>query len=402
MNVSVLAVPDTGRRDSDIQLRARTVDPIRVLVLTDTNVGGRGGAEQHLKVLASKLNPENFSLHIVQLGIRGVPQSEGRVGCATFSSLPTHRVLSSLGLRRIAQVFSLAREGRYHAIISFFENSDIIAALVGRMAGIKVLISSRRDTGFRHSWRVRLAYRLINGRFNSIVAASNAVLSALVSDGADARVIKTIHNGIDADRFQNVDGTRIRTEHGIGSGEDVLAMVANLNPVKNHALVIECLRRLHQVGQPCHLLLAGDGPLQSELRRLAERLEVERFVHFLGRRADIENVLAAADIFVLASHTEGLSNALLEAMAAGKAVVATDVGGNSEVVKDGVNGCLVVPDDASALTNAIKRLLQSRPLRDSFGQSARMHVRENFSIENMITAYSDLIKKEVDASHWSI
>lgn len=371
---------------------------IRVLVLTDTNVGGHGGAEKHLESLVSRVDPARFSFHIVQFGQKGVPQAEGRIGCATFTSIPMPRLLSLVGLRRVAQVYRILRARSYDVVLSFFETSDLIAVLVGKLMEDKALISSRRDTGFRHSRKMRLAYRLINGQFKTIIAASEAVRDALLADGVPAHGITVIHNGIDPVRFTGKDGQKVRREIGIGADATVLGMVANLYPVKNHSLVIECVQRLHRSGCAVHLILVGDGPQRENLEHQAKRYGLGHFVHFLGRRSDVDYLFAATDIVVLASHTEGLSNALLEAMASGKAVVATLVGGNPEVIQDGVNGYLVAADDATAMTGAIQRLIESPSLRSSVGHAAQTRVREHFSVTRMIGGYSAVLERAVSAA----
>ncbi len=129
---------------------------------------------------------------------------------------------------------------------------------------------------------------------------------------------------------------------------------------------------------PFEALIIGGGRREAEMRQLAQELGLAGRVHFLGQRPDIPDLLGALDIFVLPSHSEGVSLALLEAMAAGLPVIATAVGGLPEVVTDGVNGLLIPPQDPEALAQALARLLDDPALAKKLGENARRHVEEKF------------------------
>ena len=169
-------------------------------------------------------------------------------------------------------------------------------------------------------------------------------------------------------------------------------MVANLNPVKDHETVLRALAILNRSGRPAHLILAGEGELEGALRAQASELELQSFVHFLGRRSDIPAILAATDIFVLASRTEGMSNALLEAMAAGRPAVVTRVGGNPEVVAENATGLLVPPADAPGLAEALGRLYSDGALRERMGLAARARAAQAFSLDKTVGDYAEVIR----------
>lgn len=367
---------------------------IRVLVLTDTNVGDRAGAEQHLETLISRLDYSHFSVHVIQLG-RFVPQEIGPVGEATISNLPTGKLISLHGIKRLMEIHRHIRRSKYDCVISFFESSDLISAIAGSLGGVGALISSRRDTGFRHSSKLRWAYRWINPRFSRIVAASDAVRQSLLESGVADDSITVIYNGVDPERFENTAPDSLRSELEIPSSALILGMVANLSAVKDHATVIDCLSGLHRQDRRFHLVLAGDGALRVDLEKQVVDTGLEPFVHFLGRRSDVPTVLAGFDIFVLSSLTEGLSNSLLEAMASGKPVIATRVGGNPEVVVDGVTGVLIPPKDLDTLAREILRLADNPDLRIQMGQAGYQRVVEKFSIDAMVNNYVKVIDSAV-------
>lgn len=367
----------------------------RLLILTDSDIGElSGGAELHLRSLVANLDYSKFKVHVVQLRLT-VPQAEGHVAGATFSHLPTGRLLSAHGLKRIMQVYRLLRKGEYDCVLSFFETADVLSVTAASLAGVRALLSSRRDTGYRYSKKMRWFYRIINGRFSRIIAVSEAVCATLRDSGVNETIIRLIYNGVDMTRFKGQAPGLLRKELGLPREACVLAMIANLDPVKDHMTVIKCLQTLHGSGKHMHLILAGNGPLRTELEHAAIAAGLNAYVHFLGLRADVPAILADADIFLLSSLTEGLSNALLEAMAGGKPVVATRVGGNPEVIVDGVTGFLVPVGDSAAMGAAILRLSESPGLRAAMGAAGRERVASHFSLSTMVKRYVDAIEQTV-------
>ncbi len=366
---------------------------MRLLILTDSNIGGRGGAEQHLATLVTHLDRLGFEIRVLQLA-HTVPQKEGRIGRAVFGHLPTGRLLSMHGLGRMAEIHRIVRQGNYQCILSYFESSDLIAAAVGLFNRMTALISSRRDTGFRHSDKIHWAYRVIDKRFAFIIAASNAIKQSLLDTGVGEEVVRLVYNGVDTAKFDRMPKGTLRRELGIPDASVVLGTVAELAPVKDQRNLLAGVRAIHDAGHAVHLVLAGDGPLREDLQRLTTDLRLGDYVHFLGLRSDVPQLLADIDVFVLSSLTEGLSNALLEAMAGGKAVVATGVGGNLEVVVDGVTGLLVAPGQPRQLSGAITRLICDPALRLSMGAAGRDRARA-FPIEAMVAGYVQAIEQAV-------
>ncbi|MDH5527849.1 MAG: glycosyltransferase [Nitrospirota bacterium] len=336
--------------------------------------------------MCGALDAHGCTAHVLQLGNR-VPCAEGRIGMTTFSHLPTGRLWSLHGIRRIFQVHRLIRRERYDAVLSYFESADLIATIAGMLSGVSARVSSRRDTGFRYGPGMRLAYRVINPRFRSIIAVSDAVMDSLREQGIPDSRIHRIHNGVDPVRFDGEKDSGLRVELGIETGEPVIVMVANLNPVKDHATALAAIDALHRSGCHPHLVVAGEGPLRERLKEKARQLGLEKWTHFIGRRDDVSPVLKAGDLFLLCSHTEGLSNAVLEAMAARMPVVATRVGGNPEVVVDGETGFLVAAGDTEGIAGALEKLIHDPVLREKMGLAGWRRVVEEFSLDRMVRAY---------------
>jgi glycosyltransferase involved in cell wall biosynthesis len=204
--------------------------------------------------------------------------------------------------------------------------------------------------------------------------------------------IQVIANGVNTDYFCPRPGSRaeVRRQCGLPQKGLVVGMVARLVPVKNHEGVLRAIADLAQQGKSITLAIAGDGPLLGELRSIATDLELNSQVHFLGDLDNVHQFLNALDIFVLNSHSEGMSNTILEAMSCGLPVVATSVGANSDLVVEGQTGLLIPPDDPPALANAIAKLVDNESLRLRMGEDGRARIEREFGIARMVRDYSQL------------
>jgi glycosyltransferase involved in cell wall biosynthesis len=168
--------------------------------------------------------------------------------------------------------------------------------------------------------------------------------------------------------------------------------VAALRPEKNHELFLHLARRVIEQLPTARFLVVGDGPRRKELERCAAELGAERQINFLGMREDVPRLLAAMDVFVLTSHVEANPVSILEAMSAGRPVVATNVGSIHEAVEEGRTGFLVPPGDVARLSDRVLELLRNRQLRRSMGAAGRNAVVARWSIDTMVRRYEELIE----------
>ncbi len=368
----------------------------RILVLIDTTVGGTtGGAETHIWNLLSRLDLSQYAVDVIyfdtdEMDSDVIDSTKGEIAGINYYRIPVRRVYAPSSFKYLKEIYQIMKKGDYDVAMSFFETSDVIVAILGKLAGIKMRISNRRDTGFRNSKKLAFAYRIVNKFFTGFIAVSAAVKDSIIAQGVESDKIQVVYNAVDIHRFEAADGNKIRHETDINTEEMVFGLIANLHPVKNHVAIIDALFELHKKDKKAHLMLVGDGVLREELESQVERLGLSNHVHFLGARFDIENILDSLNVFVLASHTEGLSNALLEAMASKKAVIATRVGGNVEVVEDEIDG-LLVSTDASSIAKAMIRLMDSEKTRKEMGENALNHIKRQFSIEQMMSLYTNMI-----------
>jgi L-malate glycosyltransferase len=221
-----------------------------------------------------------------------------------------------------------------------------------------------------------------------VICNSHAAAHRLIDQGLPERRIAVISNGLP-------DGAFASATPALPPRPGVLlvGMIARMNhPVKNHAAFLRAAARLAKRIPSLEFLLVGDGPMRPDLERMVERLGLAQRTKFLGERSDITSILASMDISVLPSTSESLSNAILESMAAGVPVIATRVGGNSELVRDGETGLLIPAESEDALVEAIERMATQRSLREECGRRARELARVNFTLDRMREEFEQLCK----------
>ncbi len=208
------------------------------------------------------------------------------------------------------------------------------------------------------------------------------------------QTVETITNGVDTRRFVPAGDRRtVRRQLGLPEDGRVVLSVGNLKPIKGHDHLLEAVSRMGPIAGGATLVLVGEDYLDGCLQRTSDEMPGGWDIRFVGRQNDVLPWYQAADLFVLPSIWEGMSNALLEAMACGLPVVATGVGGNLDVIRDGETGVLVDVGDVSALSGAIHRMIENVPLRSELGQAGRDHVIRKFSLDRMILAYGEAYRR---------
>jgi glycosyltransferase involved in cell wall biosynthesis len=204
--------------------------------------------------------------------------------------------------------------------------------------------------------------------------------------------VHTIVNGVDLTAFTTAkgDGKRVRHEHGIPDDAPVCGIVARLTEAKDHRTLFAAVAIARETHPALRCLVVGDGELRDELEQDAAARGLSGVIHFTGARDNVRDYLDAMDVFVLSSVTEGLAMTLLEAMAAARPVVATRVGGNPEVVEDGVTGRLVPPSDPRALAGAIVSVLGQSDAARAMGEAGRDRAGRRFGLDSMVREYQAL------------
>ena len=282
------------------------------------------------------------------------------------------------------------RARRPQVVCTFMFHANVPGAVLGRLAGVPVVVSSIRNERFGPRWRERLE-ALTQRLCDVTVLNSERVAASLIARGIVRKDrCRVIPNAVDVARF-SPDGfsTRESTRRRLVVPPEAFLWltVGRLEPQKDHESLLRAAAGLREQHSYLRVALAGDGPLRDSLQRLSRRMALEDVVCWLGVRTDVPDLLAASDAFVLSSRWEGSPNALLEALAAALPVVATDVGGVRDLVEDGRSGYLVPPADAEALGTAMGRVMTlPRDQRLQLGRRGRDSVRQHRSLERRFQA----------------
>ena len=281
--------------------------------------------------------------------------------------------------------------------------TNIFGMAAAALAGVPVRIASRRDLGMIRSsaqcFVEQNAYRLAH----RVIANSEAVRRQLIEEGVPARKIAVIYNGQDLERVTvspGLDRKNVLAALGLGRASDprVVLIVANFRlAVKDQGTFLRAAQRVQQQMPNTLFVLAGEGDLQDSMRKLAEELGLKDSAAFIGRCDRIGELLAVSDVCVLSSRSEGFSNAILEYMAAGRPVVATDVGGAGESIIEGETGFLVPAGDDAIMAQRILTLLESEDKANQMGRRGRDRVEQNFSLQRQLErtqeVYAELLSR---------
>lgn len=371
----------------------------RVLFLID-EIGGLdgGGTERQVVQLVRLSQRLGYAPRIAVL--RGSEcLSEDQAGCPVYSA-GAHSLFRPAGWRACIRLTRWMRSERISLVQTFFVECNIVGPWLARLAGVTVVIGSRRNLNQwqgRTSWMgpvVRRVQWLANLSTDCVVANSQVVAQAMrETERVPHHKLRVAYNGIDLARFSRLDLERRRTRKMLGIADDEILVgnISCMREVKGIPQFVAAARIVLETDPKLRFLVVGDGIDRDQVADSIHKYGLADNIYLAGAQTNVLPYLAAMDIGVLSSLAEGFSNSLLEYMASGLPVVATDVGGNREALEE--TGILVPPDDPAALAQAILRL-RSSELRQQLGLAARRRV-ECFSLERaesrMEEIYSELL-----------
>jgi glycosyltransferase involved in cell wall biosynthesis len=357
-----------------------------------------GGAEKQLVELATRLDRRRF--HPMICAFTGGPLLEP----LTALDVPVH-VLDGLPasqrrsrsnfpawcrmLWRLLGVIRREQPVILHGVLLW---AYVFGTYTGRLTGVPYVVAGRRSLGlFKEGKPHYLAMeRVADWMTDLFIANSEAVRQDTIRREKIAPgKILVIPNGVDLGRYEAVADEALAAELKLPPGPRVI-VVSNLRPYKGYEYFLRAWRDVVERFPSAVAMLVGDGVLRTQLEAQAEELGISQSVRFLGLRHDVPALLAHADVYVHPSLQEGFSNSILEAMAAGKAIVATSVGGNVEAIADGATGLLVPAGDSDRLRAAMIRLLADPEGARRLGAAARAHVREHYEIDAMVRRYEQV------------
>lgn len=365
----------------------------RIAVMLLASSLERGGAERQIVALANGLDPARFDVHVCSLSPDN-PLASNLLSLVRFHVIEKRWKYDVSLLTRVAR---LLKQLHIDVLHTFLFKAEMVGRLAGRLTGTPAVIASNRCPHL--SWpKLRLwADRAMSGYFDMMVANSWAGRDFEVTQqGIDPVRLIVIHNGVDTERFQPMDASQQRAGLGIDRNAKVVGMFAHFRGNKNQTMFLEAAARVSEICPEVVFVCVGgaDGEegetLFAAAKRLAEERGIADRVLFLGERHDVAELYNICDVKVLASFFEGTANVLLEAMACGLPIIATDAGDNARVVLNGETGLVVPIDDVDTITDCLGPLLTDDALRERMGHAGRARAEQEFSIQAMARKTGDL------------
>jgi glycosyltransferase involved in cell wall biosynthesis len=373
---------------TDIEISSQ---PIRVLyVVHDMQLAGTECVVADL----ARRNRESLISEVVCLDHEGplaeCLQREGvNVSC-------THR-RAGIDIRQIPRIARIIRRFRPDVIHCHQHSPFFYAMMASRFTSHRCVVFTEHGCCIDHPirWMRQRVNRIMGRWVRAITAVCKHTEAFLVERERFPRnTIEVIYNGVDEARFRGAEQREaLRRQWGVTSAQPVIVQVGTLRPIKDQATCIRALRAVVDRWPDAMLVLVGDGPERANLQALTATLKLDRNVRFLGQQSEIAEILSACDIFVSSSLSEAHSLSLLEAMAAGLAAIATDVGGNCETIIDGQSGWLVPSQDPNALARAIDNAIAEPAHRACVAANGHRRVLDEFTQRSMHRKYLNLYRR---------
>src|SRR5262245_56331779 len=395
IDITGLGLPEARLREMGRTKKTTTKKPRVLHLITSFGVGG---TERQAVELLKRIDRRRFDLSLAALRLEGPLYQEV---AAIFPRVPQFPLTSFYNPNAAKQMMRL-RDWMVSERADILHAHDFYAGLLGaaaaRLTRVRVIACQRHmrlSDRRAHEWGTRLTHRLAH----RVLVNSEAIRNHLLASGHIApEKIVVIRNGLSAAAERAAldnDGrakqrAALLRELNLDEGAKLIGLVARLQPVKGHRYFIEAASYIAAVEPNAHFLLIGDGALRREIEEQAARLGVNDRVHLLGARNDAASIAAGFDVAALASLHEGLPNAVMEAMAAGAPVVATAVGGATELVIDGDTGFLAPPADAGALARRILDALRNPDRSARMAAQGRRRVLSQFGMRRMIESVERL------------
>jgi glycosyltransferase involved in cell wall biosynthesis len=361
---------------------------IKLLLLIPTL--DRSGAEKQFTLLATRLSREEFDVHAVALTRSGPYEAALRDAGIRLTVLHKRMRVDPIALWRLKSLIDAEQPDIVHSWI--FAANAYARLVAGSQPRPKIIVSERCVDSWKSGWQLWLDRRQI-GRTTRLVGNSASVAEFYRGLGFPAERTAVIRNGVEIPAEPAADRDRALAEFQIPPGSRVIGFVGRLARQKRVQDIIWAMQLLQQLTDRVYLLLVGDGPERNDLITLARHMGCEHLVRFAGTRADASRLIGLCNVFWLASEFEGMSNSIMEAMAAGVPVVASDIPPNRELVVNGETGYLVRVGDSVGMAQFTDRILADASLAQRLGAAGRERMRDNFSIDRMVAAHAELYRE---------
>jgi glycosyltransferase involved in cell wall biosynthesis len=364
---------------------------------------GHGGTQHQFAELVSRLDQSKYNLLVACFSRTGEFYELVEAAGLQVVEFSRGRWFAPSTFQCALAWMTLIRRQSIELVHTFDYYTNVFAGPLTRLAGVPFLVTSRRDTGSMFSPRQRWALRSVFTQSNCVVVNSEAARQSLLAEGVPSSLIRLVRNGVDIKEFHSNGNQRAaRSRWGWERATPLIGLIANLRPEKGHDILLRAVPEVIQHFPQAQFLLAGPGPLEFELRQYVVTKGLSPYVSFLGDCSDIPDLLAALDIVVLPSTSESMPNVVLEAMSAGRPVVASAIGGCLELIDHGRNGLLFPSGDSHALAEQILLLLRQPELRARLGEAARKHAETeldiNVAVKRLEVVYDELLDRNFGGS----
>jgi len=308
----------------------------------------------------------------------------------------------------LKRLVNIVKKKQIDILHAHLPDSSLIAIVIGWLTGTPVVLTihnnfslpSKRKAPLRDAVRTFVTNTVFK-RADYIITVGNDIQDSLLKILGDKVTIKTVYNGVDYLRYSNpekLDSLRFRQSLNVDDDARVIAMVGRLEKQKGHACLIDAAALLKGKYPDVVFLLVGDGELRDQLVEQAQRRKIIDNIVFLGNCDDVPAILGASDLFVLPSIYEGIPLVVLEAMAAGLPVIATDIAGTRELIESGVDGVLVATEDSEAIAHAIDDVLSDVGRSREMSVLAQIKVKERFTLQQMVSGTEDVYQEVLNAT----
>ena len=362
----------------------------------------QGGSErQALQLTRLLAQSDQFKVHLACLSPDGSLRSTiDDLDLGEIPSFPLNSFYDANAVSQLRRGVRWLKSSRIDILHAHDFYTNIFGMAAATLARLPIRIASMRETGGMRTTAQKRAQRIVYSLAHHVVANSNAVRDTLIAEGIAPEKVTVIYNGLDFERLTVPAASRCETLSNLGLPSEAtyhrrfISIVANMrHEVKDYPMFLRAARRVARAVPEAAFLLAGEGELKDSLRALATEFGIQNSTYFLGRCEKIAELLGVSEICVLSSKAEGFSNSILEYMAAGRPVVATNVGGASESIVEGETGYLVTSGDDEAMSARLISLLREPQKAKAMGEAGKRLVARKFSCEAQVAQTEELYNR---------
>lgn len=363
-----------------------------------------GGTEKHLLLLAEGMRDREHEVMVVCMKDGEIRQRFLDAGMIGYRCIDINRIYTPSALGKIFRLAWYVRRNQVDILQTFHTASDLVGPIVAMMSGARCIpISSRRDLGFQKEKKHVAVQRLVNRLVHSVLANSLAVKDSVMrSEGFDADRVRVIYNGIDtAGRLPSDSEPRgLAKCLGVPDGRIVIGNLGHLRPEKGHIFMLDLIGAARKLDPRIFGIIGGeDAGMKEALERRRRELNLEEHVLFCGPIQDVPEFMESLDLYLQPSSTEGFSNAILEAMLGRLPVIATRVGGNVEIIRDGENGCVIEYGEAEKGARVVVDLIGDKGKMMEIGERNHQCILNRYSLTKMLMNYESYYHECIDPNN---